>query len=143
MATGKLRKKSRFEPKENIWEALPSIAMDQVVNMQPIQFGYLLRYMQGEEDGLSAMLSSGGAHITSSYKASDKYGMSETRKEIRTMYKRYLDKGKRPKDLAKINKALAEYRRARSKSKERKDIPLLKMSDLRVVGRRYLKEKKE
>jgi hypothetical protein len=67
-ATGKLKKKSRYEPRENFWVALPSIAIDQTISMQPIQFGHLLRYWMGEEDGLSALLSSGGAHITTAYK---------------------------------------------------------------------------
>jgi len=61
--TGKTIKKSAYEQKEGFFVALPSITVNQVVNMQPIQLGHLIRYLQGEEDGLTAMMHSMGAAV--------------------------------------------------------------------------------
>jgi len=61
--TGKTIKKSAYQEKEGFFVALPSIVVNQVVNMQPIQLGHLIRYLQGEEDGLTAMMHSMGAAV--------------------------------------------------------------------------------
>ena len=67
LATGKTVKKSRYQDKEGFYSSLPSLIANQIIGMQPIQIGNLIRYAQGEEDGLSAILKSGGAHISTVY----------------------------------------------------------------------------
>ena len=67
LETGKTIKKSRFQKKEELVSRLPSYVINQVISMQPIQVGYLLKWLQGEEDGLSALLSSAGAHISNAW----------------------------------------------------------------------------
>lgn len=63
VTTGRTVKKSAFEDTESGFNRLPATVVNQVINMQPIQVGQLLRYIQGEEDGLSALLHSAGAHV--------------------------------------------------------------------------------
>ena len=138
MNTGRLKKKSRFEPKENFFSALPSIATDQVISMQPIQVGYLLRYLQGEEDGLSAALSSAGAHVTSAYKPTGGYDpgniedFNANRKEVNYAdkeFKRLLGKDRQKaidfnKDtnfIKRFKKGFSEASRQLSKLRKRKE----------------------
>ncbi|MBU0959725.1 MAG: hypothetical protein KKB31_07300, partial [Nanoarchaeota archaeon] len=59
--TGKTVKKSVHQEKEAGVDRLPALVVNQVVNMQPIQVGHFIRYMQGEEDGLTALAHSMGA----------------------------------------------------------------------------------
>jgi hypothetical protein len=101
--TGSLKKKTRYEPKENFWEALPAIAADQVINMQPIQFGHLLRYLQGEEDGLSAIMSSAGAHIVETYEPKGGYEFADIYKNTLKTLRRYkaLKESGETKNIAK------------------------------------------
>jgi len=61
VTTGKTIKKSAFQEKVGGLNRLPSVVVNQVVNMQPIQVGHFIRYMQGEEDGLTAIMHSMGA----------------------------------------------------------------------------------
>jgi len=65
---GKTVKDSAHEPVEGEFNRLPSIVVNQVVDMQPIQVGHFIRYLQGEEDGLSALLQSMGAHVHTAWK---------------------------------------------------------------------------
>ena len=67
LETGKTIKKSRFQKKEELITRLPSYIVNQTISMQPIQVGYLLKWLQGEEDGLSAILSSAGAHVSNAW----------------------------------------------------------------------------
>jgi len=103
--TGSMKKKSRYEPKENFWEALPAIAASQVVSMQPIQIGHLLRYMQGEEDGLTAIMSSAGAHMTETHEPKGGY-------EFTDLYKTALKTARQYKSIreSKDTKRAFEYR---------------------------------
>ncbi|HUV28078.1 MAG TPA: hypothetical protein VMW34_11995, partial [Anaerolineales bacterium] len=75
LATGKTVKKSRFQEKEGFYDSLPSLIANQIIGMQPIQIGNLIRYAQGEEDGLSSILKSAGAHVSTAYgdKSKSKY----------------------------------------------------------------------
>lgn len=66
--TGRTVKNTRYEPKELFFSALPSILTAQLRDLQPIQVGYLLKYLQGEEDGLTALLASAGAHMSAARK---------------------------------------------------------------------------
>jgi adenine/guanine phosphoribosyltransferase-like PRPP-binding protein len=61
VTTGKTVKKSVYEQKEGGLNRLPSVVVNQAVNMQPIQVGHFIRYLQGEEDGLTALMHSAGA----------------------------------------------------------------------------------
>ena len=54
-------KKSAYQKTEGAFNRLPSTVVNQVVNMQPIQVGHFLRYLQGEEDYLTALSHSLGA----------------------------------------------------------------------------------
>lgn len=54
-------KKSAYEKTEGAFNRLPATIVNQVINMQPIQIGHLIRYWQGEEDGLTAIMHSAGA----------------------------------------------------------------------------------
>lgn len=63
VTTGRTVKTSAFERKEAGLNRLPSTVINQVINMQPIQMGQLMRYIQGEEDGLTALMHSAGAHV--------------------------------------------------------------------------------
>jgi hypothetical protein len=65
---GRTIKKSRYNDKEQFWNQAIPMTINQIISMQPIQMGYLIKYLQGEEDGLSALLSSSGMHISTSYK---------------------------------------------------------------------------
>ncbi len=73
--TGKTIKGSSYAKKEQFFNQLPSWAVNQIIGMQPIQMGYLLRYLMGEEDGLTAALSSAGMHISTSYRPRTKKGL--------------------------------------------------------------------
>ena len=64
---GRTIKKSRHQEKENFWNMMPALVANQFVSMQPIQLGYLIKYAQGEEDGLSAILKSSGLHVSKAY----------------------------------------------------------------------------
>ena len=59
--TGKTVKKSPYMPKEQFYNRLPSVVVNQVVNMQPIQVGHFIKLLQGEEDALTALMHSAGA----------------------------------------------------------------------------------
>jgi len=61
--TGKTIKKSAYQEKEGAYNRLPATVVNQVINMQPIQLGHFIRYMQGEEDGLTALMHSAGAAV--------------------------------------------------------------------------------
>jgi hypothetical protein len=61
--TGKTIKKSAYQEREGAYNRLPATVVNQVIGMQPIQVGHLIRYMQGEEDGLTAMMHSMGAAV--------------------------------------------------------------------------------
>lgn len=65
---GRTVKKSAHEPVEGEFNRLPSLVVNQVTDMQPIQVGHALRYLAGEEDGLSALLQSIGVHVHSAWK---------------------------------------------------------------------------
>jgi ATP:corrinoid adenosyltransferase len=67
LKTGQTVKRSYHQPTETFFAALPSIILAQARDIQPIQVGYLLKYIQGEEDGLTALLSSAGAHMKAAY----------------------------------------------------------------------------
>jgi len=67
-ATGKTVKKSRYNDKEQFFNQLIPMTVNQIISMQPIQVGYLLKYLQGEEDGLTSLMASSGMHISTSYK---------------------------------------------------------------------------
>jgi hypothetical protein len=67
VATGKTVKKNPYEPVESGFNRLPAVVVNQAVNMQPIQMGQLLRYLAGEEDGLSALLHSAGVHVATAW----------------------------------------------------------------------------
>jgi len=67
-ATGKTVKKSFHQPKEGELSRLPSIVVNQITNMQPIQVGHAIRYWQGEEDALTALLQSSGAMVHKAWK---------------------------------------------------------------------------
>jgi hypothetical protein len=88
LETGRTVKKSHHQPIETFFSALPSIVLAQARDIQPIQVGYLLKYIQGEEDGLTALLSSGGAHMKTAW-APDIVGkdFEEAGKEIRATYR--------------------------------------------------------
>ena len=60
---GKCRKGSPYEEKEGFWNRLPATMVNQAVNMQPVQAGYMIRYLAGEEDGLFALMLSAGASV--------------------------------------------------------------------------------
>ncbi len=60
-ATKKTVKKSAYQETEGAFDRLPATVVNQVTNMQPIQVAHLIRYMQGEEDGLTALMHSMGA----------------------------------------------------------------------------------
>lgn len=68
IATGRTVKKSVHEPKEGGFNRLPATVVNQAVNMQPIQVGHFMRYLQGEEDGLTALLQSIGMHVGTAWK---------------------------------------------------------------------------
>jgi len=68
VTTGQTVKSSRHLSKEQFFDALPSILAAQIRDLQPIQVGYLLKYLQGEEEGLTALLASGGAHMSATQK---------------------------------------------------------------------------
>lgn len=61
VTTGKTVKKSPHQPKESGLDRLPAVVLNQAINFQPIQVGHLIRYWQGEEDGLTALMHSAGA----------------------------------------------------------------------------------
>jgi len=64
LLTGKKTvKASPYEAKEQFLNRLPATIVNQIVNLQPVQVGYWLRYLQGEEDALSALLQSAGMHM--------------------------------------------------------------------------------
>jgi hypothetical protein len=63
LTTGKAVKKSYHQPKEESLDRLPSVIVNQIVNLQPIQLGHFIRLFQGEEDALSALLLSAGAAV--------------------------------------------------------------------------------
>jgi N12 class adenine-specific DNA methylase len=67
LTTGKTVKKSSHEPIESGFNRLPSVVVNQAINMQPIQVGQMLRFLQGEEDGLSALLHSAGIHVATAW----------------------------------------------------------------------------
>jgi hypothetical protein len=67
-ATGKTVKKSPYEEKENVFLALPSMVVNQVVSMQPMQVSHFIKYWQGEEDGLSMLLLAAGSHLHTAWK---------------------------------------------------------------------------
>lgn len=92
LETGRTVKKSYHQPTETFFSALPSILLAQARDIQPIQVGFLLKYLQGEEDGLSALLSSAGAHMKVAY-APDLVGreFEDAGKEIHTAYRRLKD----------------------------------------------------
>ena len=89
LETGQTVKSSYHQPTETFFNALPSILLAQARDIQPIQVGYLLKYLQGEEDGLTALLSSGGAHMKTAW-APDLVGkkFEEAGKEINASYRR-------------------------------------------------------
>ncbi|MBU2552267.1 MAG: hypothetical protein KKB20_27900, partial [Proteobacteria bacterium] len=66
--TGKTIKQSPYDEKEGELNRLPSTLVNQIVNMQPIQVGHFIKYLQGEEDGLSGLLRSAGAHVHQAWK---------------------------------------------------------------------------
>ena len=68
ITTGKTIKKSAYEKKEEELNRLPATLVNQVVNMQPIQLGHFIKYLQGEEDGLTALLHSMGAGTHTAWK---------------------------------------------------------------------------
>lgn len=69
LRTGQTIKQSPYEPVEGGLNRLPAALVNQVINMQPIQVGQFLRYLQGEEDGLSALLHSAGMHVHTAWRA--------------------------------------------------------------------------
>jgi hypothetical protein len=103
LETGKTIKKSYHQPTETFFSALPSIVLAQARDIQPIQLGYLLKYIQGEEDGLTALLSSAGAHMKAAYapdlvgKAFDSAGT-----EINATYRRM----KELRELVRVHAAM-------------------------------------
>jgi hypothetical protein len=68
VTTGRTVKKSAYAPTEGGFDRLPATVVNQVINMQPIQMGQFLRYLQGEEDGLTALLHSAGAHVGTAWR---------------------------------------------------------------------------
>ncbi len=68
VSEGKTIKGSAYEPVEGEFNRLPSVVVNQVVSMQPIQVGHFLRYLAGEQDGLSALLLSMGAYVHTAWK---------------------------------------------------------------------------
>ncbi|MFZ5773057.1 MAG: DEAD/DEAH box helicase family protein [Thermodesulfobacteriota bacterium] len=68
-ADGKTVKNSPHDPKEGFYDRLPATLVNQVVNMQPVQVGYLLKWLQGEEDTLSALLLSAGVGVHNAWPA--------------------------------------------------------------------------
>ena len=103
LETGKTVKSSYHQPTETFFNALPSILLAQARDIQPIQVGYLLKYLQGEEDGLTALLSSGGAHMKTAW-APDLVGkeFEEAGKEINASYRRL----KELQELVRVHAAL-------------------------------------
>lgn len=67
LETGKTVKKSFHQRKEGAYDRLPATVVNQVVGMQPIQVGQAIRFLQGEEDGLSALMHSIGAATHNAY----------------------------------------------------------------------------
>ena len=65
--TGKTVKKSPHQETESFFDRLPATVFNQVLNMQPIQVGHYLRYLQGEEDALTALMHSIGAATHSAW----------------------------------------------------------------------------
>lgn len=63
LTTGKTIKDSRYAEKEGSYDRLPATIVNQIINMQPVQVGYFLKWLQGEEDTLSAMLLSAGVGV--------------------------------------------------------------------------------
>lgn len=57
---GRTVKGSPYEETEGFFNRLPSTVANQITGMQPIQVGYLIRYLQGEADGLSSIMGSVG-----------------------------------------------------------------------------------
>lgn len=68
-ADGKTVKNSPHDPKEGFYDRFPATLVNQVVNMQPVQVGYLLKWLQGEEDTLSALLLSAGVGVHNAWPA--------------------------------------------------------------------------
>jgi hypothetical protein len=68
LTTGKTVAKSPYDREVGGLERLPSTVWNQVINMQPVQVGYALRLLQGEEDALSALLQSAGVAVTRAWK---------------------------------------------------------------------------
>jgi hypothetical protein len=63
LATGKTVKGSPHNQKEGAYDRLPATLVNQVINMQPVQVGYFFKWLQGEEDTLSALLLSAGVGV--------------------------------------------------------------------------------
>lgn len=66
-ATLKTTKKSRYQKKEEFLNRLPATISNLFLNMTPIQVGQLLRYLNGETDGLTALLTGAGLHVATMY----------------------------------------------------------------------------
>ncbi len=65
--TGRLVKKSQHQDTENIWARALSTSIAMVRDMQPVQVGYLLKALAGEDDPISAGLGSMGMHMATAY----------------------------------------------------------------------------
>jgi hypothetical protein len=79
--------------------------------MQPIQVGYLMKYLQEEEDGLTSLLSASGAHISTAYipdLVRDEY--QEKAHEVRKAVQEYRDL-----KLSGDRKAVLDYYRKNKK----------------------------
>lgn len=77
LTTGRTVKKSAFEDTEAGFDRLPATVVNQVINMQPIQMGQLMRYLQGEEDGLSALMASAGVHVHTAWKPQSRRALTD------------------------------------------------------------------
>lgn len=68
ITTGKTIKKSAYQETEGAFNRLPATLVNQVINNQPIQMGQLIRYLQGEADGLTALSHSMGAAVHTAWR---------------------------------------------------------------------------
>lgn len=63
VTTGKTIKKSPYEEEEGAWNRAPATIVNQVTNMQPVQVGFFIRWLQGEDDYLTSLMRSAGVAV--------------------------------------------------------------------------------
>ncbi|MEW5736362.1 MAG: hypothetical protein AB1921_16065, partial [Thermodesulfobacteriota bacterium] len=93
LKTGKTVKESRYLEKTQFWSRLPATVVNVFSQMQPVQVGYALAWLRGEEDGLTSLLRSSGAMVGTAYPPREKAAVRTENGAVSSALSDLADKG--------------------------------------------------